>query len=192
MNTLHTKILSVGFILIAVLIFASCAQAEDQPRVAIVATPGPHPAWEGTASGKPQPFVRNNDDLRTPVLTQPVPEIWLEFAESKREGQSPRMPTEEKDPIQVVLPAEAREILKSFWEQALEFDYKDVFDKPKTAQESMDRDRAWVDYFRATPQELEKIEIAAPDGARKISDEEARRLVLYLRKISGNLVMSVR
>ena len=94
--------------------------------------------------------------------------------------------------IQVVLPAEAREILKSFWEQALEFDYKDVFDKPKTAQESMDRDRAWVDYFRATPQELEKIEIAAPDGARKISDEEARRLVLYLRKISGNLVMSVK
>ena len=191
MNTLH-KILSVGFILIAVLIFASCAQAQDQPRVAIVATRGPHPAWEGTASGKPQPFVRNNDDLRIAVLTQPVPEIWLEFAESKREGQSPRMPTEEKDPIQVVLPAEAREILKSFWEQALEFDYKDVFDKPKTAQESMDRDRAWVNYFRATPQELEKIEIAAPDGARKISEEEARRLVLYLRKISGNLVMSVK
>jgi|KBSSwiStaDraftv2_1062776.scaffolds.fasta_scaffold155604_3 hypothetical protein len=97
MNTLH-KILSVGFILIAVLIFASCAQAQDQPRVAIVATRGPHPAWEGTASGKPQPFVRNNDDLRIAVLTQPVPEIWLEFAESKREGQSPRMPTDEKDP----------------------------------------------------------------------------------------------
>jgi len=193
MNTLHTKILSIGFILIAVLLFASCAQAQDQPRVAIVATRGPHPAWEGTASGKPQPFVRNNDDLRTAVLTQPVPEVWLEFAESKREGQSPRMPTDEKDPvIQVVLPAEAREILKSFWEQALEFDYKDVFDKPKTAQESMDRDRAWVDYFRATPQELEKIEIAAPDGARKISDEEARQLVLYLRKASGNLVKSVR
>jgi hypothetical protein len=161
--------------------------------VAVVASRGPHPAWEGIASGKPESFARNNDDLRTAVLTQPVPEVWLEFSESKREGQASRIPAEEKESvIKVVLPDEAREILKSFWEQSLEFNYKDVFDKPKTAQEGIERDREWINYFTSTPQKLHKIEIAAPDGRRNISDEEARRLVLFLHKASGNLVLSVK
>ena len=96
------------------------------------------------------------------VLAQPVPEVWLEFAERKREGQSPRTTSDEKESvIQVVLPPEAREILKSFWEQSLEFNYRDVFDKPKSAQEGYDRDRAWINYFRTAPHSLEKIEITA-------------------------------
>lgn len=193
MRTLYNKIFSTGSTLITVLLFASWIQAQDQPRITVIATRGPHPAWEGTASGNPQPFIRNNDDLRIAVLTQPVPEIWLEFAESRREGQPPRLPSDQKEPvIQVVLPSEATEILKSFWEQSLEFDYKEAFAKPKTAQEGMDRDLAWINYFRTTAQKLEKIEIAAPDGRRKISDEEATRLVAFLRKISGNLVKSVK
>ena len=156
-------------------------------------TRGLHPAWEGTVAGQPKPFARNSDDLRIAVLTQPVPEVWLEFAESKRKGQPSRTPADEKEPvIKVVLPIEAQEILKSFWEQSLEFDYKEAFDKPKTAQESYDRDLAWTNYFFTTAQKLEKIEIAAPDGARKLSDEEAKLLVAFLRKASGNLVKSVK
>ena len=147
-------------------------------------TRGPHPAWEGIAAGQPKPFARNNDDLRIAVLTQPVPEIWLEFAESKRKGQPSRTPTDEKEPvIQVVLPSEAKEILNSFWERSLEFDYKEAFDKPKSAQEAYDRDLAWMSYFLTTAKTLEKIEIAAPDGARKISDEEAKLLVAFLVRL---------
>jgi hypothetical protein len=182
------------FILIAVLLFASSAQSQNQSSVAVAARRDPHPAWEGTAAGKPEPFARNYDDLRIAVLTQPVPEVWLEFAESKREGrQSSRLPTDEKESvIQVLLPDKAKEILKSLWEQSLEFDYKEMFDKPKTAQEAMDRDGEWIRYVTTTAQNLEKIEIAAPDGARKISDEEATRLVVFVRKASGNLIKSVK
>ena len=193
MHTLHHKTFSLAFTLVAVLLFASCTQSQDQAGVRIMATRGPHPAWEGTVAGQPKPFARNNDDLRIAVLTQPVPEVWLEFAESKRKGQSSGTPTDEKEPvIQVVMPFEAQEILKSFWEQSLEFDYKDVFDKPKTAQEGYDRDIAWTGYVATTAKQLEKIEIAAPDGARKISDEEAKLLVYFLRKASGNLIKSVK
>lgn len=192
MHTLHNKIFSLVFGLIAVLFLASCARSQNQPSATAIAIRGPHPAWEGTASGKPQPFTRNNDDLRMAVLAQPVPEVWLEFAERKREGQSPRTTSDEKESvIQVVLSPEAGEILKSFWKQSLEFNYRDVFDKPKSAQEGYDRDRAWINYFTTTPQKLQKIEIAAPDGTRRISDEEARGLVVYLHKASANLVLSV-
>ena len=192
MQTLPNKICSLRFTLVAVLLVASCAQSQEQPGVKIMATRGPHPAWEGTVAGQPKPFARNNDDLRIAVLTQPVPEVWLEFAESKRKGESSRTPTDEKEPvIQLRLPSEAQEILKSFWEKSLEFDYKDFFDKPKSAQEGYDRDIAWTSYILTTAQELQKIEIAAPDGARKISAEEAKQLVAFLRRASGNLVTSV-
>ena len=64
MHTLHNKIFSLVFSLIAVLFLASCARSQNQLSATAMATRGPHPAWEGTASGKPQPFTRNNDDLR--------------------------------------------------------------------------------------------------------------------------------
>lgn len=193
MLTLHKRKFLVGFTFISVLLFASSVQAQDQPRVTVLVTRGPHPAWEGTPAGKPQPFTLNNSDLRTAALTQPFPEIWLEFAESKREGKPPRKSSDEKEPvIEVALPPEAREILKSFWERSLEFDYKKVFDKPKSAQEAVDRDLAWISYCSSRAEELQKIEIAAPDGRRRISDEEAMQLVAFLRKMSGNLVHSVK
>lgn len=193
MQTLHHKMFSVAFSLIAVLLFASSAASQEQPRVAVIATRGPHPVWEGNAAGKTQPFVLSNDDLRTAVLTQPFPEIWLEFAESKRQDQSPRTPTDEKENvIQVLLPADAKEIMESFWDKSLEFDFKEVFDRPKTAQEAIDRDQALVNYIAETAKKLEKIEIATPEGTRKISFEEARRLLFFLRKTSGNLVQSVK
>lgn len=191
MHTLHSKIYSFIFTLVAVLLVASCAQYQEQSGVKIMATRG-QPAWEGTVAGQQKPFARNNDDLRIAVLTQPVPEVWLEFAESKRKDQSSPTPTDEKEPvIKLGLPSEAQEIFKSFWEKSLEFDYKDVFDQPKTPQESYDRDMAWTSYILTTRQQLQKIEIAAPDGARKISAEEAKDLVAFLRKASGDLVMSV-
>src|SRR5262245_46229850 len=113
MRTLHQKIFSALLPLLAVLSFASYAQSQTEPRVEVGVRRGPHPSWEGTPNGKLQPFVWNDNDLRTALLTQPVPEIWLEFAESKREGQPPRKPSDEKEPvIQVVLPPEAKEILK--------------------------------------------------------------------------------
>ena len=134
MHTLHHKMVSLVFTLIAVPFFVSCANSQNQPPMTVGANRGPLSARECTPAGKPQPFARNNDDLRIAVLTQPVPELWLEFADSNREGQSSRTPTDEKEPvIRVALTPEAREILKSFWGQSLEFNYKEVFDKATTA-----------------------------------------------------------
>lgn len=90
------------------------------------------------------------------------------------------------------MPPAAKGILKTFWEEGLQFDYKDVFDKPKTPQESLDRDHAWSSNRATVRQELQKIEIAAPDGARTISDEEADRIVALVRKVSGNIIVSVK
>jgi len=187
MEKLSSRIFSFALTLIAVLAFTQ--NAKSQTGVTVAVTRGPHPAWEGKAAGDVRPFERNNDDLRIALLSQPVPEVWLEFAESQREGQPARQPSEGKEPIiQVVLPPEAKAILKSFWEEALKFDYNETFARAKTAQEGFDRDMAWSRYHSASEGELQKVEIAAPDGRRAISDVEARDLLVFAHKASISLV----
>jgi len=73
-------------------------------------------------------------------------------------------------------------MLKSFWEESLKFDYSYVFEKPQTAQEGIDCNMAWTRYCEIMKQKLQKIEIAAPDLTRKISDKEAKGLVYFCVK----------
>jgi hypothetical protein len=190
MQTLKRNFFLIIFTFAAVLTFASPGHSQG---VVVSVTRGPHPSWEGTAAGNVQPFMRNDDNLRTAVLTQPAPEVWLEFAESKREGQPTRKPSHEKEPvIQVLLPREGAELLKTFWEKTLLFDYREAYEKAETAQEQINRDKAWGSYRSTTEQALQKIEITAPDGVRKISDEEANRLVYFVRKVSAEVVKTAK
>jgi hypothetical protein len=190
MLTLKRNLFLIIFTFAAVLTFASSGHSQG---VTVVVTRGPHPSWEGTAAGKVQPFMRSDNNLRTAVLTQPAPDVWLEFAESKREGQPPRKPSDEKEPvIQVLLPPEGTEILKTFWAKTLLFDYREAYEKAEAAQDQVNRDRAWLTYLSTTERDLQKLEISAPDGIRKISDEEADRLVLFVRKASAELVKTAK
>jgi hypothetical protein len=189
MEKLHRNIFSLALMITAVLALASFAHAQTSGGVAVTVTRGPHPAWEGKAAGDVQPFERKDEDLKTALLSQPVPDIWLEFAEGQRNGQSPRKTPDTKETIiKVTLPPDARAILKSFWEEALKFDYKEAFVKPRSAQESYDRDVAWSRYITASISKLRKVEIAAPDGRRVLSDKEAPDLIYFARGASFDLV----
>jgi hypothetical protein len=193
METLYRKIFSLVLTLIAVLVFTSGAKSQTGTRVDVAVSRGPHPAWEGKAAGDVQPFERNNYDLRLALPGQPVLDVWLEFVESKREGQPTRKSSEDKEPlIKVTLPPEAKELLKSYWEEALKFDYNEAFVKPRNAQEGYDRDVAWTRYCTSSTEKLQKIEIDAPDGRRNISDEEAPDLLFFLHKASASLVKSAK
>jgi hypothetical protein len=189
MNKLTQMVFSLALTLIVVPAFAQYAKSQTSTGVSVNFTRGPHPAWEGKAAGDAQPFERNNADLKTALLSQPVPDVWLEFAESQREGQPSSRTSEGAEPIiKVTLPPNAQKILKLFWKEALKFDYNEAFAKPRKAQEGFDRDMAWMSYHAKTELNLQQVEIAAPDGRRTISDVEATALALFAHKASISLV----
>lgn len=193
MEKLHRNIFSLALMVTALLALASFAKAQTSGGVAVAVTRGPHPAWEGKASGDVQPFERKDKDLKTALLSHPVPDIWLEFAEGQRDGQPPRKTPDTKEAIiKVTLPPEAKAILKSLWEEALKFDYNEAFVKPRSAQEAYDRDVAWSNYVTASISKLQKVEIAAPDGRRVLSDKEAPDLIYFARGASFDLVKSIK
>lgn len=189
MEKLPQKIWSFALTLITLLAFAQLAKSQ----VTVTVARAPHPAWEGKPAGDAQPFERNNSDLKIALLSQPVPDIWLEFAESQREDQPPRQPSDAAEVIiKVTLPPEAKEILKLHWEEALKFFYGDVFEKPGSVQEAVDRDRTWSSYNFDTIRRLQKVEIPAPDGRRALSDVEAQDLRAFANKAASHLVMNAK
>jgi hypothetical protein len=188
MEKLYVKIFSVTLALIAIPGVATFANAQTGGGVTVAVTRGPHPAWEGKAAGDVQSFERNIDNLRTALLSQPIPDIWLEFAETSREGHLSTQPSKNEAPIKIALPPEAKSILKLFWAEALKFDYDEAFVKAQSAQEAHDRDIGWINKCAASIVKLEQVEIDAPDGKRKISDVEAEGLVYFTRRASADLV----
>jgi hypothetical protein len=188
MEKLHVKIFSLTLTFTAILGVSVFAQAQTAGGVTVVITRGPHPAWEGKAAGDVQSFKRNNKDLKIALLSQPIPDIWLEFVESRREGHPSTKPSKDEAIIKVALPGEARAILKLFWAEALKFDYNEAFVKPRNAQEGYDRDTAWGRKCAATIEKLRQVQIDAPGGKRKISDLEADDLFYFARRASANLV----
>jgi hypothetical protein len=207
MRKLPPTICSLALLVTAVLALSSLAQAQTTTGVSVAR--GAHPSWEGRAAGDVQPFARTGEDLKSALLSHPAPEIWLEFKEGdkeeaqeraqeatqegEQEGQPASQTTEtEESAIKVILPPEAEAVLKSFWEEALKFDYNEAFVKPRSAQEVYDRDMAWSEYFSVSVGKLRKIEIAAPDANRAISDREATALIYFVRKASSELVKSAK
>lgn len=193
MRKIHRIIFSLALTFTAVLVLTSFAKAQTSGGVDIAVTRGPHPAWEGKAAGDVQPFERTDDDLKTALLNQPVPDIWLEFTEGQREGQAARQPSDTKEEIiKVTLPPEAKAILKSYWEEALKFDYNEAYVKAMSPQEAIDRDMAWSRYNVRSDGKLRKVEIAAPDGRRAISDKEASDLLVFAHVASLSLIKSTK
>ena len=188
MAKLQVKIFSLTLTLTAVLGVTAFAKAQPVGGVTVAVRRGPHPAWEGRVGGDVRPFERNDKDLKIALLSQPTPEIWLEFKKSQREGYAAGRPPDDEAIIKVALPPEAKVILKLFWQEALKFDYSEAFVKAQSAQEAYDRDMAWGGQYSASVQKLRQVEIDAPDGKRKLSDLEADDLVYFARRASANLV----
>jgi len=192
MAKLHVKSFSVTLTLTAVLGMTAFAEAQTGSGTAVAVTRGPHPSWEGKAAGDVQAFERNNNDLKIALLSQPIPDIWLEFAESRREGNPSTKPSKDEAIIKVALPPEAKSTLKLFWEETLKFVYNEAFVKTQSAQEAYDREIAWLNQYTASVQKLQQVKIDAPDGKRNISDVEADNLVYFARTASANLIKEVK
>ncbi|MGB8508940.1 MAG: hypothetical protein WCD76_11070 [Pyrinomonadaceae bacterium] len=190
MEKLNRRIGALLLMFVAVLVVTSGACAQTAVDVSV--SRGPHPAWEGKAGGAVQPLERKDgDDLKTAVLGQPAPDIWLEFKEGEREGQPARPSSAGPNAvIKVDLPPEAQPILKSFWEGSLKFVYRDLIAKDLRGQARIDADMVWGSYCQATRQKLQQIEIAAPDGRRTVSDKEADDLVYFINKATASLIRS--
>lgn len=187
MMKLQRTIFSLALAFTPILLITSCTNAQTG-GVASVVSRGPHPAWEGRAAGDAPSIKPKGDDAKTSWLSQPVPNIWLEFIGSQKEGQPPRHTSEGKEEvIKVTLPPQAQDILKSLWEEALKYDYAEAFEKARTADEGHDRRIAMISYFEKSMEELKKVEIDAPDGRRTISNKEAEDILAFARK-SASLV----
>ena len=189
MKKLPQRIFSSALLLVAVLGFAQSARSQTGTGTIVVeARRGPHPAWEGKAAGETKPFESNDADLKMALLSQPVPDVWLEFVESQREGQASRQSASDEPIIKVMLPPEANTIVKLLWQDALKFDYNQAFAKAKSAQEGYDRYIGWINKCFAAKRKFQQVEIATPDGKRAISDVEADDIIFFVHKASIDLI----
>lgn len=89
------------------------------------------------------------------------------------------------------LPADVKDILNSHWRAAIKFSYNEHFNKPSSAQEYYDRDIAWSSYCGKTEQELEQLNIEAPNGKRNLSPNEAGDLYAFLNRAAVEVVTKV-
>lgn len=94
---------------------------------------------------------------------------------------------ETKNNLKMDLPDDVTNILNSHWKKAIEFTYKDTFERT-TAQGGYDRDMAWMSYCEKTKRELQKLSIDAPNGRRKISQTEATELYANLNEQAGEVI----
>lgn len=88
----------------------------------------------------------------------------------------------------VEMPADAKDILKTHWKDALKYYYDAYFDKPKDASSLYDREQAWTKYCAGTDKKLQEIDVPAPDGTRAITAEEARGIHSFLNQAAQEVI----
>jgi hypothetical protein len=88
----------------------------------------------------------------------------------------------------VEMPSGAKDILAAHWKEALKYYYDDYFNKPQDASSLYDRQRAWAKYCGETDKKLQEISIAAPDGSRAITAEEARGIHTFLNQAADQVI----
>lgn len=88
----------------------------------------------------------------------------------------------------VEMPSGANDILKIYWKDALKYYFDDYFNKPQDASSLYDRQRAWAKYYSETDKKLQEISVAAPDGSRAITLEEARGIHTFLNQAADQVI----
>ena len=180
------KIYSLVLTVLSVFTFTQCAKSQETSvrtgSYRIV------PAIQGTATGEIEPFILNGDDLKTQLSLHPAPKVWLAFPVSKSKTQSAVTDSGEQATDKVELPVEAVEIISSLWKVALMSRYKlyvaEIPDSKSYQQEMYKIANAG----EAADRELRKLEINAPDGKRKISEDEAGEIIRFINISAVNVI----
>lgn len=187
MKILSQRVLMLVLISFTVLSFVQCAKPQTGPAAVVVERP--HPAWQGKAGGDIRLFEHANEDWKKAILSQEAPDVWLGFDSTLREDQSSGVSGPGSElVIKVALSTQAKDILKSFWQETLRYSYDQDFVKAKSAQEQFDRDAGWLRTYLRSADNLEKLEISAPDGTRLISSYEAKSLLDFAKNEALRLV----
>ena len=86
------------------------------------------------------------------------------------------------------LSADGSKIVEEHWTEALRRFYDTQFDPPQSAEEQVERDRAWASVCQQTQQSLMNAQIEAPGGRRKISYTESSETYALLNRLALDVV----
>lgn len=122
---------------------------------------------QGTVISEKSPELSKTDNLEELLQNASLGNLSLEF---------PKLNGYEATKIKV--PNEAMTELNSHFRSYIEF----CWNKPKNAQEAVDKDAGLINKIEKVRSKLSKIEIDAPDGKRNISQLETQRLLSFVTK----------
>jgi len=178
MTSYQYKFCSLLFTVISVFTLAQCAKSqENSVRTGVVLNA---PAIQGTAAGKIETFKFNGGDLKTELSIHPAPEVWLIFPSTKSETQLAETDSSEPTTHKVELPSESAEIISSLWKVALMSRYNLNVSEGVNGHISQQEMSKIFNAGEDARHKLKKLEIAAPDGKRTISDDETNEIIKFI------------
>ena len=164
-------------LLISVLLIAQSCEYHriDRPESATAVQ-----TWSrnAEADGRMLPLKTTDGDVKTSILSQPLPDIWLVFR-IQNGGTQPNTAARKDETMKIDLESEAKVVLQQQWNAALDYCYTTEFIRP-TRQLAYDVSTAFAHSTSEAWRELQKLSISTPDGKRKIRYTEAASLTGYL------------
>lgn len=135
-------------------------------------------ANQARVDGVVTPFNSTDNNLRTSFLNQPVPEVWLLFADKNSDISESEL--SDKNEIRVELPTEAKNLLKSYWETSLMCNFNTEIEKTQNADDYKENLTQLIRVASTTKNDLQKVFVKAPNETRPISYEEAGDLISFI------------
>jgi hypothetical protein len=179
--------LAVAITTVAGLLSIYAASQEGSKVNISVAAPTP-PALQGKAFGTVTPLELKSSDIKADILTHPMPSVSLLFTLPLGQYNRGADSTENQSTVIVSLPAEANKILLPYWKGYLVFSYKTELERVLDPQTQVNEDRAIGQVFKTTVTELQDLTIDAPNGTRKISQDEAYDIVRFVGLSASGVV----
>ena len=172
-----------GLTLFLILILASIssrvtlqAVAQKTREAVPVAIYPPKPAVQASVGGQVKPFKLMRGGLKASIFAHPVPQLWLVFP-----------PVQNASKVTVELPSDATQSVLDCWAAELEYRYKKAFEGG-SLQKRVNDDYALGRVNVTVLSKLQSLDIDAPTGRRKISDDEAGRIIRFLAESAQNVV----
>ena len=165
-------------VLILMSISSLTLQAVAQKRqeaVPVVIYP-PKPAVQASVAGQVRPFKLTRGGLKASIFAHPVPQLWLVFP-----------PVRNAAKVTIKLPSDATKSVLDCWAAELEYRYKKAFEAG-SLQKRVNDDYALGRVNVSVLSKLQSLDIDAPTGRRKISDDEAGRIIRFLAESAQNVV----
>ncbi len=157
-------------------------------KVDVSVAPPSSPALQGKAVGAVTPLELKSDDIKADILAHPAPTISLLFTFPPGEFEQSASASENQSSVSVQLPAESSKVLLTYWKAYLAFCYETELEHVRDPQTQVDKDRAIGVLCKTTIVELQTLTIDAPDGRRKISQDEAYDIARFIGISASNLV----